>query len=252
MSGRTGAGQHIEPGIQERGVGMQLVYDVVQNVMVFVIWMSLVNHLLEKSSFGKYIRFFLGLLFLLVVISPVVEAFAGENPIQVKLDLSFLDEKRADVQDAMELADEKTAEKMKQAYEDAMREQIQMLLGSEVAVEDVNAGFTEEFDRLQGVAVVLRKKMKEETEEMSEGERGADVRGEAASDGSREGDGANPPIDQVDIGKIVIGQEKGGNLQAHSGDGGEKEGEMEKQGEYIERIAAYYGLEETSVTLEWK
>ncbi len=203
---------------------MQLVYDVVQNVMVFVIWMSLVNHLLEKSSFSKYIRFFLGLLFLLVVISPVVEAFAGENPIQVKLDLSFLDERRADVQDAMELADKKTAEKMKQAYEDAMMEQIQMLLGDAVAVGDVDADFTEEFDKLLGVAVLLQKK--EGTENVPEG--------------------------GVEIERIVIGQEESRNSQAYSEKGGEKEEEMEKQGEYIERIAAYYGLEETSVTMEWK
>lgn len=226
---------------------MQLVYDVVQNVMVFVIWMSLANHLLEKSSFGKYIRFFLGLLFLLVVISPVVEAFAGENPVQFKLDLSILDEKREDMQDAMELADEKTAKKMKQAYEDAMREQIQMLLGSEVAVEDVDAGFTEEFHELQRVAVVLRKQKEGGTDEISveEGERGADDSGG--------GDGVGAVINQVEIGEIVIGQEReNGDLQAHSEKGGEKEGEMEKQGEYIERIAAYYGLEETSVTLEWK
>ena len=234
---------------------MQLVYDVVQNVMVFVIWMSLVNHLLEKSSFGKYIRFFLGLLFLLVVISPVVEAFAGENPIQVKLDLSFLDEKRADVQDAMELADEKTAKKMKQAYEDAMMEQIQMLLGSEVAVEDVDAGFTEEFDKLQRVAVVLRRQKEAGTEEMPAGEegKGGDGGRRSVTDDSGQEDGMGANIDEVEIENIVIGQEgETGNLQAYSEDGGEKEGQMEKQGEYIERIAAYYGLEETSVTLEWK
>ena len=226
---------------------MQLVYDVVQNVMVFVIWMSLANHLLEKSSFGKYIRFFLGLLFLLVVISPVVEAFAGENPVQFKLDLSILDEKRGEVQDAMELADEKTAKKMKQAYEDAMREQIQMLLGREAAVEDVDARFTEEFDKLQGVAVVLRNQKEGEAEGMSVGE------GEPGEDDSGGEDGVGAVIDQVEIEEIVIGQEReNGDLQAHSEEGGEKEVEMKKQGEYIERIAAYYGLEETSVTLEWK
>lgn len=218
---------------------MQLVYDIVQNVMVFVIWMSLVNHLLEKSSFGKYIRFFLGLLFLLVVISPVVEAFAGENPIRIKLDLSFLDEKRQDVQDAMELADEKTAEKMKKGYEDAMGQQIQMLLGDGVTVESVDAGFTEGFDELLAVAVVLKNQPEKKTDS-----------GVKAGTGEEKND---TKVEEVEIENIVIGQDGDGeSLQAHSEDSKKKEGEMKKQGEYIERIAAYYGLEETSITLEWK
>lgn len=54
---------------------MQGIYDWIKNLVYFYILMTAVLHLLPKSNYQKYVRFFGGLLLVVLLISPVLEFF---------------------------------------------------------------------------------------------------------------------------------------------------------------------------------
>ena len=52
---------------------MESIYSWVKNLVFFYILMTAVLHLLPKSSYEKYVRFFCGLLLVVLLLSPVLE-----------------------------------------------------------------------------------------------------------------------------------------------------------------------------------
>lgn len=54
---------------------MQGIYDWIKNLVYFYILMTAVLHLLPKSNYQKYVRFFGGLLLVVLLVSPVLEFF---------------------------------------------------------------------------------------------------------------------------------------------------------------------------------
>ena len=49
---------------------MEAVYGWVKNIIYYMIFLSVVNNLLADSKYGKYIRFFSGMVLILLVVSP--------------------------------------------------------------------------------------------------------------------------------------------------------------------------------------
>ena len=50
---------------------MQAVYGWVKNIIYFMIFLAVVNNLLADSKYEKYIRFFAGMVLILLVVSPL-------------------------------------------------------------------------------------------------------------------------------------------------------------------------------------
>lgn len=64
---------------------MDAVYGWVRNLVCFYIFMTAVLHLLPKESYRKYIRFFTGLLLVILVLTPVFSLFRDENVLYEKI-----------------------------------------------------------------------------------------------------------------------------------------------------------------------
>lgn len=54
---------------------MQEILNIVNNVAIFYLLEQLVFHLLPEKSYGKYVRFYMGLLLVLLLLQPIFEIF---------------------------------------------------------------------------------------------------------------------------------------------------------------------------------
>lgn len=64
---------------------MDAVYGWVRNLICFYIFMTAVLHLLPKESYRKYVRFFTGLLLVILVLTPVISLFREEDVLYEKI-----------------------------------------------------------------------------------------------------------------------------------------------------------------------
>ncbi len=58
---------------------MEAIYNWVKNIVIFYILMTAVLHLLPKSSYQKYVRFFGGLLLVVLLLTPLMELIFKED-----------------------------------------------------------------------------------------------------------------------------------------------------------------------------
>lgn len=54
---------------------MQEILKIVNDVAVFYLLEELVFHLLPEKSYGKYVRFYMGLLLVLLLLQPIFQIF---------------------------------------------------------------------------------------------------------------------------------------------------------------------------------
>lgn len=60
---------------------MQVIHEWIENIAFYSVLMMLVGHILPAGEQKKYVQFFLGLVFVLVVLSPVLRLLGEENRI---------------------------------------------------------------------------------------------------------------------------------------------------------------------------
>lgn len=58
---------------------MHIIYDWVKNIVAFYIFMTAALHLLPKSSYQKYVRFFGGLLLVVLLLTPILTLFKKKD-----------------------------------------------------------------------------------------------------------------------------------------------------------------------------
>ena len=64
---------------------MELVYTWVKNIVCFYIFMNIIIHLLPKDSYRKYVRFFSGMLLMILVATPVLSVLGQEEVLMQKI-----------------------------------------------------------------------------------------------------------------------------------------------------------------------
>lgn len=58
---------------------MDIIYETIRNICAFVILTTVVNNLLHESSYQKYVRFFSGLVLILIVITLVTKLLSNDT-----------------------------------------------------------------------------------------------------------------------------------------------------------------------------
>ncbi len=64
---------------------MEIVYTWVKNIVCFYIFMNIVIHLLPRESYRKYVRFFSGMLLMILVAAPVLSVLGQEEALMQKI-----------------------------------------------------------------------------------------------------------------------------------------------------------------------
>ena len=64
----------------------EVLYDWVRNLVFYQILISIVMNLIPQNVYVKYIRFFLGMLFIIIAMQPVLKAFR----LAERMDVSYV------------------------------------------------------------------------------------------------------------------------------------------------------------------
>ena len=64
---------------------MDIIYTWVKNLVCFYIFLTVILHLLPKESYQKYVRFFSGMLLMILVVSPILSLLGKEDVLLQKI-----------------------------------------------------------------------------------------------------------------------------------------------------------------------
>ncbi len=64
---------------------MGFIYGWVKNILCFYIFLTAAMHLLPRGSYQKYVRFFCGLLLVILVITPILDLFGEDGALLEKV-----------------------------------------------------------------------------------------------------------------------------------------------------------------------
>lgn len=90
---------------------MDIIYNWVKNIVCFCIFLTMIHHLLPKDNYQKYVRFFSGMLLVVLVISPLLSLFGKEGVLlqrinqtsffqemdNLKLDTEYLEQEQKEI-----------------------------------------------------------------------------------------------------------------------------------------------------------
>lgn len=78
-------------------MGLQ-IYEWMRNLAVFYIFLTLVTHLVPDGRYEEYIRFFMGLLLILILLSPLLELMNVKDSVENLIEQYRIEEKNLEVQ----------------------------------------------------------------------------------------------------------------------------------------------------------
>ena len=117
----------------------------IQNIVVFLLLMSLVRHLVPEDSFGKYIRLTTGLILIMVMILPLLKWFHLENLLNQKLFQNQIQVHAADARLSSNLFE--TQHHFNESFRQIFKEEIETYFKNEgMAVEECIIEMNEDMD----------------------------------------------------------------------------------------------------------
>lgn len=93
--------------------------------MVFISFIELV---MPDKKYKKYIKFILGLIFIIVLVEPLVEVFAGENFLSNSLFDNQIQMEKKSLQSQLSYYDGKQKNLIKKQYDELLKKQVENLL----------------------------------------------------------------------------------------------------------------------------
>ena len=245
---------------------MEAVYGWVKNIIYYMIFLSVVNNLLADSKYGKYIRFFSGMVLILLVVSPFTGGLHLDEQISSMFKSISFQNDTDDLKQDLWGMEERRLDQVIREYEQAVAADVEAMARAE-GLECTGASVQIDGDRnssrygqIEGIGLVISGK-KADTEQGSwdyMGSRPVNV------DAGR--------IDSVKVEDVELeeppkdgGMEKTGDIteREETGDSGETE-RPEKTAEakgavadkklnhLTGKVAQYYGLEESDIQIQWK
>lgn len=210
---------------------MNLLTDLVKQIAAYLILLSAIKHLLDRSVFGKYINFFTGLLLILIIVSPVLRLFSMEENLNTNLSLDFLETNRKELEKELAVADEITAGQLEGAYGDAIQEQAGYLL-QDYGVEIISCTpiFREGQGGLAGLQLVLKEKE------------------EAIAPSAIKID----KIEEIDKIEIQGTASEGASVGMEEKAGERTKRWLRKEQDILQELSVYYQIEKEAIKLQWK
>lgn len=96
-----------------------------KNISAGLCILTILLHLVPQGKFDKYVRFYGGLLFLLVAAEPVLELFTGSGELERLIRLEFLKEDHYELETSLKSMEELKNASIEQAYQQEIQRQLQ-------------------------------------------------------------------------------------------------------------------------------
>ena len=119
---------------------------------------TMLLHLLPEGKFTKYVKFYAGLLFCLMVLKPVLNFFAGDGEFERLLSLELLKEKYYELETSIEGIEELKNHEIMEAYRAELTRQIQELGNSyQIEISEIDTYFDEKDEyQLKGIELSVK------------------------------------------------------------------------------------------------
>lgn len=171
---------------------MEQIYTWVKSVIFGLCFMELFSHLVRKEDYRRYIRFFGGMILLLMMISPVFELFSGKDIFDGALQRAAVREEAVNMELARETLSDLQNKKISEAYRKELERQMkEIAAGHHQRVISIQVEFHDQkgeptaVNRVDMVVAAVRKNLNvfEMEEEESAGQKKAleEIQSEIAS-----------------------------------------------------------------------
>lgn len=270
---------------------MEAVFQWIKNITYYLIFVSLLSHLMPAGKYEQYMKLFFGAVFILLVIAPLTGGLHLDGRLaQAYEQIRFTQEQGEFEQKLWGMEEERIARMIKQ-YEEAVGMDVRAMaedegfycLSAGAKIEEREG--EEKFGQVVEIVMVIgggeneedRDGMQEEGGGAQEG-KGGMYEGEKVSGkhDDRDADGAGEEnkvgkMVSIDSVQIVIdrgnkdgvqsenvekagerGQDKDGEKDTEGAQNGTWEKTQEAVEEFQRKVARYYGLEEEAVRITWK
>ena len=124
---------------------MEVVYSWVKNLVCFYIFMTAILHLLPKESYRKYVRFFTGLLLVILVLTPVLSLLGDKENLYDKISQTGFFQELDNLKLDTAHLEESQQEIYRKEYEKTIGMDIEQIARrEELEVKEVSVQLTEE------------------------------------------------------------------------------------------------------------
>lgn len=215
----------------------QAVYEWVKNLIYYLIFLSLINNLLARSSYEKYVRFFAGLVFILLVISPLTKSLHLEQEIAGQFMRFSLEAQSGELEKQLLGMEKKRQEEVEKCLVQTAQEEIMQMAKEEgIACRKVEATWKEDASLgIDSVLLVLEKKGK--TEEKKK---------------ESQSDGRQVSVKVENIVPVQIGERKTESVSAEEMSAGADKVSQKEWDRFIGKVEGYYGLETSDIRIQWE
>lgn len=235
---------------------MEAVYGWVKNIIYYMIFISVVNNLLADSKYGKYIRFFAGMVLILLVLSPFTGSLRLDEQISSMFRSISFENDADDLKKDLWGMEERRLDQVIGQYEKAVADDVAAMAGPEglacakVQVEIDGDRNSPGYGQIEQIKLVLEDVKEDEETQSGDGLVSRPVNVESGR------------INSVKVADVELGDRAG------LGEDEEQEPYMDREAETKEgprpsaiqgkishltgKVAQYYGLEEGNIKVQWK
>lgn len=265
---------------------MEAVFQWIKNITYYLIFVSLLSHLMPAGKYEQYMKLFFGAVFILIVVAPLTGGLHLDGRLaQAYEQIRFTQEQGEFEQKLWGIEEERIARIIKQ-YEEAVGMDVRAMAEDEgfyclfagARIEEREG--EEKFGQVVEIVMTIGSgENEEEGDRTQEGEKMNGVQKEERMNGEKDDGDADGTGEENKIGKmvsidpvqIVIDQGnkdsvQGKNLEKNSRRIQDRDGEKDNEGaqngtwektqeavkEFQRKVARYYGLEEEAVWITWE
>lgn len=131
----------------------------VHNIAVFIIFYSIVKMVMPKTHYRKYVELILGLIFIIIVASPLINVMGMDNMLTMNIVKQELKISEASLKENQSYLNTKQQEIIEKEYKDLLREQLKRLVEEEgLYIDDYTININKEqgkYGELEGIKLVL-------------------------------------------------------------------------------------------------
>ena len=121
--------------------------EFVQNILIYVIIITVLRGLITNARYQQYFQFFSGVVLILLFLSPVLSFLQGDREWFHILEEKLLQMDMADIQGEMKVAEQDFEKMLQSRYEEVVREQVELIAREKgVSIEDTQVVLEKEGD----------------------------------------------------------------------------------------------------------
>lgn len=234
---------------------MEAVYGWVKNIIYYMIFLAVVNNLLADSKYEKYIRFFAGMVLILLVVSPLTGRLRLDQQISSMFQSISLYNDANDLKSELWEMDDRRYEQIMGKYGEAVEQDIAAMaqadgltcVSAQVQIDQDRNSST--YGQVKSIRMEVTGGESRAQDNIYMGSRAVNV------------DAGN--VDSVVIEPVTLGQDRGrgkngeDNTEADSAPANKTAAQGGRDSDKIMnhltgKVAQYYGLEESHIEVQWK